>query len=165
MRNELSVALSLAALLLLALDILPHQMRQTDGELEAGLTRSLTAARAALAMTPSETPALPPGNADIDTVRALFPQPETASPPPAIPDISAAPAPKLSLRGIVVVNSSPRAIFGVEDQGAAYRTVGLGDTIEGYTVGAIGEDSVTLQTTDGEIEIFQLRGTGELPRY
>lgn len=95
----------------------------------------------------------------------MFPSASIALVPQLEPEAQALPISKLLLRGIISVDSSPRAIFGVEDQSAPYRTVGAGDTIDAYTVETIGEDSVTLRSVNGQTEIFQLRGTGELPRY
>jgi hypothetical protein len=165
MRPELAVTLSVAALTALGLNLVPVGTHGTNDQTSVGLEQSLAAARAALAAQPSAASDTSPQAEDRDTTRALFPAASISVSPPSAPEAPAAPAPRLLLRGIVSVNSAPRAIFGVEDQSVPYRTVGTGDTIDAYTVDAIGEDSVTLRTVDGQIEIFQLRGTGELPRY
>jgi hypothetical protein len=167
MRPELALILTAAALAVLGLALLPGGMQGTrsNDEASASLKQSLAEARAALAAKPPALPVSAPQIGKATATRALFPAAGISALPPSEPEAPAAPLPKLLLRGIVSVDSAPRAIFGVEDQSAPYRTVGTGDTIDAYTVETIGEDSVTLRTVDGQTEIFQLRGTGELPRY
>lgn len=167
MRPELAVILTATSVCVLCLNLVPGGMqgtRRNDGA-SANLEQSLAEARAALAAKPPALPISAPQIGENTATRALFP---TAIVQVVLPVESQTPAVavrKLLLRGIVSVDSSPRAIFGVEDHSAPYRTVGTGDTIDTYTVEAIGEDSVKLRTVDGQTEIFQLRGTGELPRY
>jgi len=156
--------LAVTSVIVLGLNMAPGKTRNND-EASADLEQSLASARDALAAKSAAPSASSPQIGTATATRALFPAAVVQTVLPAESQAPAMPARKLLLRGIVSVDSSTRAIFGVEDQNGPYRTVGTGDTIETYTVEAIGEDSVTLRTVDGQTEIFQLRGTGELPRY
>jgi hypothetical protein len=164
MRPELAVILAVTSVIVLGLNMAPGETRNDD-KANADLEQSLASARAALTAKSAAQPASSLQIGMPTATRALFPAAIVQAVPPVESQAPAMPVRQLLLRGIVSVDSAPRAIFGVEDQSAPYRTVGTGDTIDTFIVETIGEDSVTLRTADGQTEIFQLRGTGELPRY
>lgn len=123
---------------------------------------ALEAARRAMLTKPLQAGQNATGNDLSQPARPLFP---VAAPqlPAAIPEQAGVLPRKLLLRGIIVTDSVARAIFGVEDTDAPYRTVGVGDTIETYIVEEVDRNSVTLRDSMGRAEIFQLRGVGEGP--
>lgn len=129
---------------------------------QAAALNALEAARRAMLTASVHAVDVAAGNAPPPPTRRLFPITALAEPPAVVENVST-PPPKLLLRGLTVTDSVARAIFGVEDATVPYRTVGVGDTVDTYTVETIGRNSVTLRDSMGQAEIFQLRGVGEAP--
>lgn len=165
MRRDLSLFLSVAAAIALGLSLSPMKddgVGAIDAESSA-LAQSLATVRAALASRPPTLPDASPQATGEPARRTLFPAAIASAAPPPMLNAPVAPAPQLVLRGIVELASFPRAIFGVDDQSQPYRSVGLGDDIDGWRVETIDADAVTLRRPDGELETYRLRGAGEAP--
>lgn len=107
------------------------------------------------AALPTEAPEIDDGSHRLFRIRsAAIAAPLQAMAPP-LPTIEPV------LRGIIVSDGAPGAIFALDGQDPQYRVVKVGESVAGYAIDAIGTDTVTSTTLDGSTRTFELRGRGE----
>jgi hypothetical protein len=134
---------------------------EQEKELSPADLRGEVSAQAAPALPSIQAETL--ADIEIET-RPLF---AVAAPVVFVPEaapLEQAAEPELSLRGIVRSDLGWRAVFGGTDADANYVVIGLGETIGGIEVLAIGPGEVTVRTLGDKTErTLLLRASGETP--